>query len=126
MTELVPPVPKPVRDTDCGLLLAPSVNASVAEREPAAVGLNAIEAEQLAPAARLAPQVFVEIRKSVEFVPPTTMLLIAIEDVPLLVRVMAFAPPVCPTATLTQFKLVGLTAAVPEVPLVPVPESDTA
>ena len=75
-------------------MLAPSLNVTLALREPATVGLNAIEAEQLAPAARLAPQVLVEIRKSVEFVPPTTMLLMAIEDVPLLVSVIAFAPPV--------------------------------
>jgi len=81
-------------------------------------------AVQLAPAARLAPQVLVEIRKSAEFVPPTTMLLIVIAEAPLFVRVIAFGPPVCPTATLTQFKLVGLTAADPEL-LVPVPDSET-
>ena len=120
-----PPVPRPVSPTICGLPLAPSLNVTLALREPATVGLNRIVAEQLAPAARLAPQVLVEIRKSEEFVPPTTMLLMAIEDVPLLVRVMAFAPPVCPTATLAQFRLVGLTDAVPELLLVPVPDTAT-
>ena len=119
------PVPNPVSPTTCGLLLAPSVNITLALREPAAVGLNAIVAEQLAPAAKLAPHVLLEIKKSAAFAPPTAMLLIAIEAEPVFVRVIGFGPPVCPTATLTQFKLAGLTVADPEVPLVPVPDRAT-
>jgi hypothetical protein len=119
------PVPNPVSPTTCGLLLAPSVNITLALREPATVGLNAIVAEQLAPTAKLAPQVLLEIKKSAALAPPTRMLLITIAAVPLFVRVIGFGPPVCPTATLTQFKLAGLTDADPEVPLVPVPDSAT-
>ena len=84
MTVAVPPVPGPARDTDCGLLLAASVNISEAEREPETVGLNATEAVQLAPAARLVPQVLLEIRKSAALVPPMAMLLIAMDDDPCL------------------------------------------
>ena len=40
------------------------------------------------------------------------------------VSVTALDPPVCPTATLTQFKLVGLTVAVPVAPP-PVPDNAT-
>ena len=119
------PVPNPVSATTCGLLLAPSAYITFALREPDAVGLNAIVALQLALAANVAPQVLLVMRKSAAFEPPTAMLLIAIEEVPLFVRVIGFGPPVCPTATLTQFRLVGLTDAEPEVPLVPVPESAT-
>lgn len=119
------PVAWPVNATVCGLLLAPSVNATLALREPATVGRNKMVAVQLAPAARLAPQVLVEIRKSAEFVPPTTMLLIANAEAPLFVSVMTFGPPVCPTATLAQFKLAGLTAAEPDPPPAPVPDSET-
>ena len=97
----------------------------MALREPDAVGLNAIVAEQLAPAAKLAPHVLLTIRKSAAFVPPTTVLLIAIGEEPLFLSVIGFGPPVWPSATLTQFRLAGLTAADPEVPLVPVPDSVT-
>jgi hypothetical protein len=120
------PVPKPLTATVWGLLLAPSLKMMLATREPATVGLNRMVAEQLAPAARLVPHVLVEIRKSAAFVPPMTMLLIVIDEAPLLVRVIGFGPPVCPTATLTQFKLVGLTDADPEPLLAPVPDNATA
>jgi len=119
------PVAKPLSATICGLLLAPSVKATFALREPATVGRKRIVAVQLAPAARLVPQVLVEIRKSDAFVPPTVMLLIASAEDPLFVSVMTLGPPVCPTATLFQLKLVGLAEAVPEPPLLPVPESET-
>jgi len=124
VTVPLPPVPVPARDTDCGLLLAASVNTSVAEREPETVGLNATDAVQLAPAAKLVPQVLLEIRKSAPLVPPMAMLLIAMDDDPSFVSVTALDPPVCPTATLTQLKLAGLTAAVPVAPP-PVPDNTT-
>ena len=53
------PVPSPDTAAVCGLLLALSVTVSVALRVPAAVGVNVTSIEQLAPAARLAPQLFV-------------------------------------------------------------------
>lgn len=43
------------------------------------------------------------------------------DDVPLLVRVMAFPAPLFPTATDAQFNEVGLTDPLPEVVVEPVP-----
>jgi hypothetical protein len=51
--------PVPVRDTVCGLLLAPSVMVKAPVRVPVAVGVNTTLMEQLAPAASEVPQVFV-------------------------------------------------------------------
>ncbi|HEX5235717.1 MAG TPA: hypothetical protein VFW25_10350 [Silvibacterium sp.] len=51
-------VPRPERDTCCGLFDAVSVTASVAVRVPEVVGLKSTVTVQLADAARLEPQVF--------------------------------------------------------------------
>src|SRR5438552_7431833 len=48
--------PVPVNDTFCGLLEAESVRVSVPVRVPPAVGVNVTLTVQLAPAARLLPQ----------------------------------------------------------------------
>ena len=50
--------PKPLRLTACGLPVASSVILSDPERVPAPVGVNVIDAEQLAVGASVAPQVF--------------------------------------------------------------------
>ncbi len=73
--------PVPERATVCGLFPAPSVNVSVAVREPVAVGLNVILTVQLADPARLAPQVLLAIAKSPALVPDraTLAILIAVE-----------------------------------------------
>jgi hypothetical protein len=63
-------------------LLAVSVTFKVAARAPDAVGLNTVVIVQLADAARLAPQVFVEIVKSPGFVPLMATLLMVIDAVP--------------------------------------------
>jgi hypothetical protein len=63
LAEALPPVvltPVPERATVCGLLLAVSETDNVADLVPLAVGLNATETVQLADAARLAPQVLLE------------------------------------------------------------------
>ena len=83
--------PVPVNETDCGLLLAPSVKRRVAERAPATVGLNITEAVQLADAARLAPQVFAEIENSPGFAPPKVTLAMVMADVVLFVSVAVIA-----------------------------------
>ena len=53
------PAPVPLRLAVCGLLAALSVTVSIALRAPAAVGVNVTSMEQLAPAARVVPQLFV-------------------------------------------------------------------
>jgi hypothetical protein len=117
-------VPNPDSATVCGLLLAESVKLRVAVRVPAATGLNTIVAVQLEDAARLEPQVLLEIAKSAALVPEIAMLLTAIELEPLFVKVADFGAPVFPTATLNQLILDGLAVALP-VAVVPVPESAT-
>ena len=112
--------PRPVRATVCGLLVPVSVNCSVADRFPVVVGAKTIVAVQLPDAARVVPQVLAEITKSPGLVPPTAMLLMVIELVPLLVSVTDFGPPLPPTATKVQFNAVGDTVA-DEVPPDPVP-----
>jgi len=119
-----PPVPSPVSATLCGLLVAESLNTRVAARFPMVVGAKTIVAVQLADAASEDPHVLLLIRKSPGFVPDIAMLLIVIVLVPLFVSVTGFGPPLLPTATFTQFKLVGETLALPE-PDTPVPESVT-
>ena len=119
-----PLVPRPVSGTLCGLFVAESLNTRVAARFPVVVGAKTIVAVQLADAASEDPHVLLLIRKSPGFVPDIAMLLIVIELVPLFVSVTGFGPPLLPTATFTQFKLVGETVALPE-PDTPVPESVT-
>ena len=58
-----------------GLLLALSVTVNMALRVPIAVGVNVTSIEQLAPAARLAPQLFV-CAKSPTLLPVKAMLVI--------------------------------------------------
>src|SRR5437588_244022 len=67
------PTPVPVTLAVCGLLLALSATVNVALRAPVAVGVNVTSIEQLAPAARLAPQLFV-CAKSPLLVPVKAML----------------------------------------------------
>ena len=52
-------VPVPVNDTACGLPVALSLTVTAPERAPVAVGVKLTLMVQLAPALRLAPQVFV-------------------------------------------------------------------
>jgi hypothetical protein len=54
-------------------------------------------------------------------VPASVRLLMARDDVPLFVSVITFCAPLPPTGTATQFKVVGLTDAVPEPVEAPVP-----
>ena len=90
MAEVEPPVaasmeksiPTPARAPVCGLPVASSVIVMFAARFPVAVGLKVTLIVQLAPAATLAPQVFVW-EKSPLFVPATVMLAMFNESVPL-------------------------------------------
>ena len=105
-------------------MLALSVKISVADRAPVAPGVKVTEAVQLPDAARLFPQVWVEMAKSPAFVPEIAMLLIEIDDVRPLVNVDDIAALVDPTVTLPNAIDVGLTETVPLVK-VPSPVSGT-
>jgi hypothetical protein len=79
---------------------------------------------QLAEAARLAPQVLVEILKSPAFVPAMATLLMVIEVVPRFFSVVVCDALVDPTFTLPKARLAGLTEApVVDEPPVPVREA---
>ena len=62
-------MPVPLRETDCGLVVALSMTLSIAVLDPVAEGLNSMLTVQLAPAARLVVQFVADCRKSPEFVP---------------------------------------------------------
>jgi len=81
--------------------------ARLALREPAAVGVNVIVKEQSEEAARLVPQVLLDISKSPAFAPEIAMLLIAIDEVPMLLRVTVFGDPCDPIFTSPQVRLRG-------------------
>jgi hypothetical protein len=92
-------------------LVAVSVKLSVALRAPATVGAKRMLAVQLAAAARLVPQVLLNITKSPGLAPVRAMLLMVIAVVPLFVRVTTFCAPLPPTTTDAQLRLVGETVA---------------
>jgi len=94
---LVEAVPVPDSGTDWMLFVAVSLMVRVALRTPGIVGLKSTVIEQFAKAPRLEPHVLVEIRKSVGFVPPTTTLLIVIDEPLLFVNITDLGPPVLPT-----------------------------
>ena len=89
-------MPVPERLTDWGLPVALSVMARAAVRLPLAAGLKVTLMVQLAPAARLDPQLLVW-AKSLALVPKTAMLEIFKAEVPELLRVTAWAVPLVPT-----------------------------
>jgi hypothetical protein len=103
-------------------LVALSVNVSAAVRVPDALGENAMLAVQLAEAARLVPQVLLEIEKSPAFVPEIATLLMVIEVERLLVSVADCVALAAPTVVLEKVKLVGLLETLP-LGLVPKPVS---
>jgi hypothetical protein len=76
----------PVKPTVCGLPVALSVIATEAVRAPVAVGRKVTLMVQLAPAAKLDPQVVVRV-KLVLLVPVMAMLEIVRTPAPLLVKV---------------------------------------
>ncbi len=112
--------PVPVSATVCGLFVAESVKLSVAVRAPDAVGLKTTEAEQLAAAARLAPQLLVGILKSPAFVPVIATLLIVIDAPVPFASVDDIAELLDPTLTLPNESEVGLADTDPTAAPVPV------
>jgi hypothetical protein len=123
LTEALPDVvadPVPVNATACGLFVAESVKLSVAVRAPDAVGLKITAAEQLAAAARLAPQLFDEILKSPAFVPVIATPLIVIDALVPFASVDDIAELLDPTLTLPNESEVGLADTDPAAAPVPV------
>src|ERR1700677_1777848 len=108
----LPPVP--VKETDCGLPPAESVNLRVAVRVPVAAGLNATPAVQLAEAARLVPQVLLEMVKSPASVPEIATLLIVIDEASPLFKVAVPAALVDPTVVVANDRLEGVAVTVPD------------
>ena len=104
-------VPNPESATVCGLLLAESAIVKAAVRVPVDNGLKRTATLQVALAARLDPQVLLEMMKSAALAPVIAMPLMEIETEPPLVSVTVFAAPTLPTATLAQLRLEGLTVA---------------
>lgn len=81
---------------------------------------------QLEDAGTLVPQVLAEKKKSLGSAPVMVMLLKLMAELPLLVSVAVFAPPVLPKATLPQVSEEGDAVVVdPEDELAPEPESAT-
>jgi hypothetical protein len=107
--------PVPVRETDCGLPEASSVNARLAVRAPVPVGIKVTLAVQFALAARLDPQLLAS-EKSPGFVPLSATPEMFIVAVPVLVAVTVWAELVVPMTWLEKDKLDGerlITGAVP-------------
>ena len=99
------------RATVCGLFGASSVKVSVPVIEPVDAGENVTPAVQLAPAAILAPHVFVATAN-----PALAAMLVKFSGVfSRFVKVTVLAELVSPTASVPKFKLVGerLTGALP-------------
>jgi hypothetical protein len=117
-----PVAPVPLSATACGLFVAESVKLSVALLAPLAVGLNTIEAEQEAAAARLVPHVLLAMLKSPALVPETATLLIVIEELVPFDKVTVCEALLDPTFVLANVRLVGLVDTVP-LGAVPVPVS---
>src|ERR1019366_2120303 len=92
-------LPVPLRLTFCGLFEAVSVKVSVPEAAPVAVGVNVTPTAQLAAAARLVPQVLLEIAKG-PLMPTPEMVRAVLWR---LVSVTVTAALVLPTATVPRF-----------------------
>lgn len=95
-------VPVPERLTLCGLPAALSATASVPPRAPATVGLKVTLAWQLAPAASVAPQLFVWPKS-----PLVLMLETANGEPPVFVTVTACVGLLEPTVTLLKLRFEG-------------------
>jgi len=90
----------------CGELLALSVMVTAAVNAPVARGANSPWIVQLAPTARVVPQVLVDLNEDA-FAAVTAMLLIAKGLVPVLVRVTDCEVLAAPTATEPNDRLVA-------------------
>jgi len=104
---LIFPVAVPERDTLSDDLNPEWLKVRVASRAPSASGVKVIVTVQLEEAARLPPQVLLEIAKSPALAPEIPILSIAVGEVPMLLKVTAFGVPLEPKATLPHTRLLG-------------------
>jgi hypothetical protein len=88
--------PVPLRVTVCGEPAALSVTESAAERLVAEAGVNVTEIVQLDPAASDAPQVFIDMAKSLGFAPVMAMLPMVSAALPVFISVAVCAALVVP------------------------------
>lgn len=105
-------------------MLPASLKFRVAARAPVALGAKLIVAAQLAPAARLEPQVLAVTEKSPEFAPVMVTLLMDTAALLPLVRVAVLAEPVWPNGTSPQTMDDGDAVSGPAA-LAPVPDNVT-
>jgi hypothetical protein len=110
------PVPVPVRVALCGLPAALSETERVPDREPIAPGRNVTLMVQLAPAAKVVPQVVVS-AKSEAFVPAIETLLMVMVPVPVFFSVTVLALVVTFTGWIPNATVVGVTLATGVVPV---------
>ena len=105
-------VPAPVSFTDCGLEKSLSVIATVPVLVPFIVGVKVTLLEQLAPGAKLAPQVFVWAKSPLAVIVPITSDVAAL----LVIVIVTTRVVLVPTLWLPKFRLGG-----ESVTLVPMP-----
>jgi len=105
-------VPVPVSFTDCGLEKSLSVIATVPVLVPFIVGVKVTLMEQLAPGAKLAPQVFVWAKSPLAVIVPITSDVAAL----LVIVIVTTRVVLVPTLWLPKFRLGG-----ESVTLVPMP-----
>jgi len=99
-------VPVPEIETNCGELLAFPVTLTTAVRSPETAGVKCPWIKQLAPAARLDPQLFANTKDEAP-APVKAMLEMANGDPPVLVKVTCCDALVTPTVSLPNDKLVA-------------------
>ena len=118
--------PVPVRATVCGEPVALSATERLAVRDPVTVGLNSTETVQLAPAARVAPQVVADFRNDVALVPVVVSEESVTVPVPVFLTVTTWAAVVEPTTVDAKARLAGESETVNVCAAVPVPVRATA
>jgi hypothetical protein len=111
----------PVRATEAGVLVPLLATTSVPVEAPAAVGLYSTETVQVAPAARLVPQVEADLRKGAD----TVSELNVSAPVPVFLTVTTWAAVVVPTLTVPNASEVGDSDSVRVVAALPVPVKAT-
>jgi hypothetical protein len=114
-------MPVPDNVAVCGEPAALSATSSTAERLPAAAGLKMTAKLQLAPAARVAPQVVLDTEKSAGFVPVNVTPEDVIGALPVFDSVNVCAALCDPTAVPANVAVVGASAATGAGADVPVP-----
>jgi hypothetical protein len=116
-----PEVPVPVSATEVGVLVPLLATTRVPVEDDAAVGLYSTETVQLAPAARLVPQVEADLRKGAETVSEVSVT----APVPVFLTVTTWAAVVVPTFADPKASEVGARDSVSVEAAFPVPVSAT-